>query len=122
MTSKRLRLVIFQEEPGLWIVRGLEHNVGAEARTSVEAIRAAMRFVDAHTAVDIRHDHLPLSSFPPAAQKYWNAYAAGTVVPLTGLGVSAPTGWDIQAAFAASLSTDNHASRSNTAMRLQHAR
>jgi hypothetical protein len=122
MTSRRLRLVIFQEEPGLWIVRGLEHNVGAEARTSVEAIRAAMRFVDEHTAVDIRRDHLPLSSFPPAAQKYWNAYAAGTAVPLTGLGVSTPTGWDIQAAFATSLSADSHASRSNGGMRLQHAR
>jgi hypothetical protein len=118
MTSQRLRLVIFQEEPGLWIVRGLEHDVGAEARTIGEAIRAAMRFVDAHTAVDIRHDHLPLSAFPPAPQKYWNAYASGTAVPLT---VGAPIGWDIQAAFATRLPTDTHAARSHVGPRLHAA-
>ena len=119
MTSKRLRLVIFQEEPGLWIVRGLEHNVGAEARTIGEAITATMRFVNAHTAVDIRHDHPPLSSFPPAAQKFWNAFAAGTAVPLT---VGQPSGWDIQAAFATRVPTDNQASRSNAGKRHQSAR
>ena len=119
MTPKRLRLVIFQEEPGLWTVRGLEHNVGAEARTIGEAITATMRFVNAHTAVDIRHDHLPLSSFPPAAQKFWNAFAAGTAVPLT---VGQPSGWDIQAAFATRVPTDNHASRTNAGARAQSAR
>jgi len=119
MTSKRLRLVIFQEEPGLWIVRGLEHDVSAQARTIGEAIRAAMRFVGAHTAVDIQHDHLPLSAFPPAAQKYWNAYASGTAVPLT---IGAPIGWDIQAAFATRVPTDTHNSRSHAGARLQDAR
>jgi hypothetical protein len=119
MTSKRLRLVIFQEEPGLWTVRGLEHNVGAEARTIGEAIAATMRFVNAHTAVDIRHDHQPLSSFPPAAQKFWNAFAAGTAVPLT---IGQPSGWDIQAAFATRVPADNQAARSNAGMRFQTAR
>ena len=113
MTSKRLRLVIFQEGPGLWVVRGLEHDVGAEARTIGEAIRAAMRFVEAHTAFDIRHDHLPLSAFPPAAQKYWNAYAAGAAFPLTHLG--APTGWDIQAALATRLPADTRPSERRSA-------
>src|SRR5438034_452811 len=83
MTPKRLRLVVFQEEPGLWLVRGLEHDLGAEARTIGEAIRAAMQFVQAHTAFDVRHDHLPLAAFPPAAQKYWNAFATGTPVSLS---------------------------------------
>jgi hypothetical protein len=100
MTPKRLRLVIFQEAPGLWLVRGLEHDLGAEARTIGEAVRAAMRFVEAHTAFDIRHDHLPLAAFPPAAQRYWNAYATGTPVSLTQFGIVAPAEWDIQASFA----------------------
>src|SRR5262249_32895017 len=58
-TPKRLRLVVFQEEPGLWLVRGLEHDLGAEARTIGEAIRAAMQFVQAHSAFDLRHHRLP---------------------------------------------------------------
>ena len=103
MTPKRLRLVIFQEAPGLWLVRGLEHDLGAEARTIGEAVRSALRFVEAHTAFDIRHDHLPLSAFPPASPRYWNAYASGTQVPLTQFGVVAPPGWDIHAAFATRL-------------------
>jgi hypothetical protein len=100
MTSKRLRLVVFQEAPGLWLVRGLEHDVCAEARTIGMAVRAAMEFVQAHTAFDIRHDHLPLAAFPPASQKYWNAYATGTPVSLEQFGVFAPSGWEIHASFA----------------------
>jgi hypothetical protein len=96
MSRKRLRLVIFSAAPGLWIVRGLEHDLGAEARTIGEAVRAAMRFVQAHTAFDIRHDHLPLEAFPASPRKYWNAFAAGTAVPLSQLGITSPDEWDIQ--------------------------
>jgi hypothetical protein len=84
----------------MWLVRGIEHDLGAEARTIGEAVRAAVRFVEAHTAFDIRHDHLPLAAFPPAPQKYWNSFATGTAVPLTQLGVTEPPGWEIHAAFA----------------------
>jgi hypothetical protein len=91
MTTKRLRLLIFQEAPGMWLVRGLEHDLGAEA---------AVRFVEAHTAFDLRHDHLPLAAFPPAPQKFWNAFATGTSVSLTQLGVPTPDGWDIVTACA----------------------
>jgi hypothetical protein len=100
MTPKRLRLVVFQEAPGLWLVRGLEHDLGAEARTIGEAIRAAMQFVRAHAAFDMRHDHQPLAAFPPAAQKYWNAYTTGTAVSLNQLGIVAPPDWQIEAALA----------------------
>jgi hypothetical protein len=100
MAQKRLRLLVFQEAPGLWVVRGLEHDIGAEARTIGESIRAAVRFVQAHTAFEIRQDHLPLASFPPSAQKYWNAYATGTRISLAQLGVTPPAEWDIYAAFA----------------------
>jgi len=100
MTPKRLRLLVFQEEPGVWLVRGLEHNLGAEARTIGQAIRAAMRVVQAHTAFDKRHDHLPLAAFPPAAQKYWNAYATGMPVSLQQLGIVPQPEWQIEATFA----------------------
>ena len=50
--------------------RGLEHDSGAEARTIGETIRAAMHFVRAHTAFDVRHDHLSLAAFPPLALRW----------------------------------------------------
>jgi hypothetical protein len=106
MTQKRLRLVVFQEEPGLWMVRGLEHDLGAEARTIGEAIRAAMQCVQAHTAFDLRHDHPPLAAFPPAAQKYWNAYATGTPVSLAQLAITPQPDWQIDAAVATRCPTE----------------
>lgn len=108
MVTKRLRLVIFPHAPGVWIVRGLEHDLGAEARTIGEAVRAAMRFVEAHTAFDIRHDHMPLAAFPPSPQKYWNAFNSGTAVPLDQLGIPRMPEWDIQLAFASSGLAEPH--------------
>lgn len=106
MTAQRLRLVIFQDEPGLWLARGLEHDLTAEGSTIGQAIRSIARFVQAHSEFDLRHNHLPLSAFPPAAQTYWNAYAAGTTVQLEPLGIVPPAGWEIQAAFATRLPGD----------------
>jgi hypothetical protein len=97
---QRLRLVIIQETPGIWLVRGLEHDVVVEGRSIGTAVRAAIGFVQAHTAFDRRHDLLPLSAFPPAPPSYWNAYGAGTPVALSQLGVAAPIGWEIRAAVA----------------------
>src|SRR5436189_3888007 len=45
MTDQRLRLVIFQDEPGLWLARGLEHDLAAEGSTIGQAIRAVARIV-----------------------------------------------------------------------------
>jgi hypothetical protein len=122
MTPKRLRLVVFQEEPGVWLVRGLEHDLGAEARTIGEAIRAAMHFVEAHTAFDLRHDHLPLEAFPPAAQKYWNAYATGTPVSLVQLGIRPTADWQIEAAFATRCPVDDRARARTLVFRAQRER
>src|SRR5262249_46444078 len=121
LIPKRLRLVVFQEEPGLWLVRGLEHDLGAEARTIGEAIRAAMQFVQAHTAFDIRHDHLPLGAFPPAAQKYWNAYATGTPISLQQLGIVPNREWHVEAAFATRCPADRPRA-ANLVFRGAHAR
>lgn len=106
MTERRLRFVIFLDAPGLWVVRGLEHDLTAEAHTIGQALRSVTRLVLAHADFDIRHDLEPLSAFPPAAQSYWNAFAAGTPIPLEQLGLEAPKGWDIRAAFATRLPSD----------------
>src|SRR5712691_30109 len=99
-SHQRLRLVIFQEEPGVWIVRGLEHDLIAEARSIGEAVRAVVRLVDAHAGFDARRDLVPLAAFRPAPQNYWNAFSAGTPVSLAQLGVTPPARWEISLALA----------------------
>ncbi|HJZ72270.1 MAG TPA: hypothetical protein VKE51_11045 [Vicinamibacterales bacterium] len=113
MPTRRLRFVIFQDAPGLWVIRGLEHDLAVEARTIGQAVRSIARLVQAHTEFDLRHDHLPLSAFPPSAQIYWNAYAAGTQVALAQLGVVPPAGWEIQAAFATRLPSEERFRRAH---------
>jgi hypothetical protein len=106
MTERRLRFVIFLDAPGLWVVRGLEHDLTAEAHTIGQAMRSVTRMLLAHAEFDMRHDLDPLAAFPAAAQSYWNAYAAGMPIPLDQLGVEVPQGWDIRAAFATRLPSE----------------
>lgn len=101
MQAERLRLVIFQDTPGLWTAHGLEHDVMAEGHTIGQALRAVMRAIEAHTNFDLRHHHRPLVAFPPASQSFWNAYHAGTVAPLAQLGIASPAGWTITVAVTA---------------------
>lgn len=101
MEAERLRLVIFQETPGLWTAHGLEHSVMAEGHTLGETLRAIVRAIEAHTSFDLRHSHRPLIAFPPAPQALWNVYHAGTSVPLAQLGVTGPEGWVITIAVTA---------------------
>ena len=53
---QRLRFVVVQEAPGVWLVRGLEHDVVVEGRSIGVAVREAIKVVRAHTAFDMRHD------------------------------------------------------------------
>jgi hypothetical protein len=97
---RRLRFLVFQETPGLWLVRGLEHDFLAEGRSIGAALRAAIGFVQAHTAFDARHDHEPLCAFRAAPQDYWNAYTSGTALSLSQLGITPLSDWEICAAVA----------------------
>jgi len=106
--ANRLRLVIFQDAPGLWHVRGLEHDLAAEGSTIGQAVRSLARMMQVHSEYDQRHHHPQLVAFPPAAQRYWNAFASGAAVPLTMLGVTPPDGWVFQAAFAVRLPGERH--------------
>ena len=99
-TRHRLRFVVVQETPGVWLVRGLEHDVVVEGRSIGAAMRATMNFVRAHNAFDVGHALPPLSAFPPAPLSCWHAYGAGTPLSLTQLGIAPPGDWEICAAFA----------------------
>jgi hypothetical protein len=98
--KRRLRFVIVQETAGVWIVRGLEHDVVVEGRSIGTAVRSAISFIEAHNAFDVRHDLRPLSAFPPAPPVYWQAYGAGTPLSLAQLGITPPDDWEICAAVA----------------------
>ena len=98
---RRLRFVIVQGTPGIWLVRGLEHDVLVEGRSIGAVVREALTFVRAHTAFDLRHALPPLSAFPPAPQSYWQAYRAGTPLSLSQLGIAQPDGWEVCAAVSA---------------------
>ncbi len=97
---KRLSIVLYQETPGVWVGRAIEHDLSAEGRTIGETVRAILRFVDAHSRFDVRHDITPLSAFRPAPQAYWNAFDNGTHVSLAQLGADPPQHWDVLVAIA----------------------
>jgi len=119
MTGERIRLVIFQDAPSAWVVRGLEHDILAQGQTIGGALRAAIRFIEAQTYYDLRHGHAPLSTFGVSPQRYWNAYMAGTPIPLAQLGITTPPTWDIQAAFGTSRSGRNAVSSPMTGRNAQ---
>jgi hypothetical protein len=94
-----LHVLLFQDVPGLWVARGLEHDIMVEARTIGEALRAIIRLIEAHTAFDWRHNRVPLSAFRAAPQSCWNAFTSGTTLALATLGVISPEPWQIVAAI-----------------------
>jgi hypothetical protein len=115
MSANRLSMVVYQETAGVWIGRGIEHDLAAEGRTIGETVRAVMRMLQAHASADARHDREPLAAFRPAPQSYWNAFSGGTQVPLSQLGAMAPPQWEIAVAIARTRPTDS--SRSPWALR-----
>jgi hypothetical protein len=100
MTGNRLSLVVYQDVPGVWVGRGIEHDLTAEGRSIGETVRALLRMIQAHSALDARHDRAPLSAFRPAPQSCWNAFSGGTPVPLAQLGALPPQHWEISVAIA----------------------
>ena len=98
--GRRLRLVVYQDVPGVWVGRGIEHDLTAEGRSIGETVRAVLRMVQAHTQYDTRHQRPPLSAFRPAPQACWNAFKCGTQVPLEQLGALPPASWEVSVAIA----------------------
>ncbi len=76
-----VRILVFEDLPGIWTARSLEHDIVAESRSIEMAIQAVLRIMRAHTDFDRRHNRVPLSSFRAAPQMYWNAFRRGTPLP-----------------------------------------
>lgn len=73
-----VRIVVFEDLPGIWTARSLEHDIVAESRSMEMAIQAVLRIMRAHADFDRRHNRAPLSMFRAAPQIYWNAFTRGT--------------------------------------------
>ena len=95
-----LHVVLFQDAPGVWIGRVLEHDMLTEARTIGEALRSIIRIIEAHSAFDRRHRRAPLSAFGGAPQQCWAAFTSGTPLTLSQLGIEQPYAWHVVAAIA----------------------
>ena len=73
-----VRILVFEDVPGIWTARSLEHDIVAESRSIEMAIQAVLRIMRAHADFDRRHNRAPLSTFRAAPQIYWNAFTRGT--------------------------------------------
>jgi len=59
---------------GVWVARGLEHDLSVEGRSLESVVDSIHRLVNAHVDFDRRHGRAPLSPFPAAPSRYWQAF------------------------------------------------
>jgi hypothetical protein len=100
-TFVRVRILVFEDLPGIWTARALEHDLLAEGRTIESAVHAVLRIIRAHIDYDRRHNRDPLSSFRAAPQFYWNAFTRATPLSWAScLAGALPIGAEVVAALA----------------------
>ena len=76
-----LRVLVFQKLRGIWVARGLEHDLAVEGRSLESVMDLIRRLVLAHVAFDRRHGRAPLSPFGAAPQRFWRAFDRATRLP-----------------------------------------
>ena len=59
---------------GVWVARGLEHDLAVEGRSLESVVESIHSLVNAHVDFDRRHGRVPLSPFPAAPSRYWQAF------------------------------------------------
>ena len=74
MEPRGLRVLLFQKMRGVWVARGLEHDLSVEGRSLESVVDSIHRLVNAHADFDRRHGRVPLSPFPAAPSRYWQAF------------------------------------------------
>jgi hypothetical protein len=79
----RLHVLLFENLPGIWVARGLEHDIAVEALSVRDACESLLQFVRAHIAFDKRHRLEPLASFPTAPSSCWYAFAKASPLDST---------------------------------------
>jgi hypothetical protein len=69
-----LRVLMFQDLPGHWAARCLEHNVTVEGRSFEIVLERILQVIFAHIDFDRRHGRKPLSTFPASPRHYFDAF------------------------------------------------
>lgn len=74
-------MLLFQKMRGVWVARGLEHDLAVEGRSLESVVDSIHRLVNAHADFDRRHGRAPLSPFPAAPSRYWQAFERAQPLP-----------------------------------------
>lgn len=82
MEPRGLRVLLFQKMRGVWVARGLEHDLAVEGRSLESVVDSIHRLVSAHADFDRRHGRAPLSPFPAAPSRYWQAFERARPLPV----------------------------------------
>jgi hypothetical protein len=69
-----LRVLLFQDLPGRWSARSLEHDLAVEGRSLDAVLDRILQLIFAHIDFDRRHGRAPLSAFPAAPRRFWDAF------------------------------------------------
>jgi hypothetical protein len=85
-----LRILLYQDLPEIWVARSLEHDIAVEGSSIDEASEWLLRIILAHVEFDRRHGRPPLSAFPAAPRRYWNAFVDATTLRTVSCGHHEP--------------------------------
>lgn len=69
-----LRVLLFQDLPGRWSARSLEHDFAVEGRNVDAVLDRILQLIFAHIDFDRRHGRAPLSAFSAAPSRFWDAF------------------------------------------------
>jgi hypothetical protein len=72
--QQSLRVLLYQDLPGRWSARSLEHDLCADGRNIEAVLDRILQLIFAHIDYDRRHGHAPLSAFPAAPRRFWDAF------------------------------------------------
>jgi hypothetical protein len=70
-----LHVLVFQDLPGRWWARSLEHDLAVEGRNFDAVVDRILQLIFAHIDFDRRHGRVPLSAFPAAPRRFWEAFS-----------------------------------------------
>jgi hypothetical protein len=76
-----LRVLLYQDLPGRWSARSLEHDLSVDGRNIETVLDRILQLIFAHIDYDRRHGHAPLSAFPAAPRRFWDAFEKARPMP-----------------------------------------
>lgn len=75
-----LHVLVYQDFPGVFIARSLEHDIAVEGSSLERAVDWILRIIKAHVEFDQRHGRQALSTFQQAPARFWTAFEQATIL------------------------------------------